>query len=80
MIQLQLYIEGQQVELHDNESVTLTQSLQDVLDLQKIFTDFSRTFNVPASKVNNKIFKHFYNPSIRVFDARSKKESELYLN
>ena len=80
MIQLQLYIEGQQVELHDNESVTLTQSLQDVLDLQKIFTDFSRTFNVPASKVNNKIFKHFYNPSIQGFDARSKKESELYLN
>lgn len=80
MIQLQLYIEGEQVELHDNESVTLTQSLQDVLDLQKIFTDFSRTFNVPASKVNNKIFKHFYNPSIQGFDARSKKESELYLN
>ena len=80
MIQLQLYIEGEQVELHDNETVTLTQSLQDVLDLQKIFTDFSRTFNVPASKVNNKIFKHFYNPSIQGFDARSKKESELYLN
>lgn len=80
MIQLQLYIEGEQVELHDNESITLTQSLQDVLDLQKIFTDFSRTFNVPASKVNNKIFKHFYNPSIQGFDARSKKESELYLN
>ena len=80
MIQLQLYIEGEQVELHDNETVTLTQSLQDVLDLQKIFTDFSRTFNVPASKVNNKIFKHFYNPAIQGFDARSKKESELYLN
>lgn len=80
MIQLQLYIEGEQVELHDNESVTLTQSLQDVLDLQKIFTDFSRTFNVPASKVNNKIFRHFYNPSIQGFDARTKKESELYLN
>jgi hypothetical protein len=28
----------------------------------------------------NKIFKHFYNPSIQGFDARSKKESELYLN
>lgn len=80
MIQLQLYIEGEQVELHDNESVTLTQSLQDVLDLQKIFTDFSRTFNVPASKVNNKIFKHFYDPSIQGFDARTKKKSELYLN
>jgi len=80
MIQLQLYIEGQEVELHDNESVTLTQSLQDVLDLQKIFTDFSRTFNVPASTLNNKIFKHYYNPSIQGFDARDKKDSELYLN
>jgi hypothetical protein len=29
MIQLQLYIEGEQVELHDNETITLTQSLQD---------------------------------------------------
>ena len=79
-LQLQLFIEGKQVELHDNESVTLTQTLQNVRDISKIFTDFTQTFNVPASKNNNKIFKHFYNFNIQGFDARNKKEAELYLN
>ena len=80
MIQLQLYIEGQQVELHDNESVVLKQSLKDVQDLEKVFTDYTRTFNVPASRVNNKLFKHFYNFNIQGFDARSKKPATLELN
>ena len=64
MVHLQLHIEDVPVELHDNEGMTITQSLQDVLDIQKIYTDYSRTFNVPASKVNNKIFQHFHNPEI----------------
>ena len=80
MISLQLYIDGQQVELHDNESVVLKQSIKDVQDLEKVFTDYTRTFNVPASTVNNKIFKHFYNFNIKGFDARSKKPSTLELN
>lgn len=80
MVNLQLFIEGQEVELHDDENVTLTQTLQDVLDLQKVFTDFTRTFNVPASKTNNKLFKHFYNPAITNFDARVKKEAQLFIN
>ena len=55
MLQLQLYIEGKQVELYKDESVNLTQSIQDIKDISKIFTDFTRTFNVPASKSNIKI-------------------------
>jgi hypothetical protein len=80
MIALQLYIEGEQVELHDDESVVLNQSIQDVRDIKKVFTDFTRTFNVPASKTNNKIFKHYYNFDISGFDARNKKNASLYLN
>ena len=80
MLHLQLYIEGQEVELHDNESVVLTQSLQDVLDIQKVFTDYSRTFNVPASKNNNKIFKHYYNPSIVGTNTQVSRQAELFLN
>jgi len=80
MTELQLYIEGQEVELHDNESVVLKQALQDVRSLDKVFTDFTRTFNVPASTVNNKIFKHFYNFNIIGFDARHKQNAELNLN
>ena len=80
MLNLQLYIEGQEVDLFEDESVTLTQTIQDVKDIEKVFTDYSRTFNVPASKINNKIFKHFYNYHIIGYDARKKKEAELHLN
>lgn len=80
MLNIQLYIEGQEIDLYQDESITLTQSLQDIKDIEKVFTDFSRTFNVPASKINNKIFKHFYDYHIIGFDARKKKDAEIYLN
>lgn len=80
MLQLQLYIEGQEVEMFKDESVTLTQSIQDIRDISKVFTDFTRTFNVPASKINNKLFKHFYNFHIVGFDARKKRDATILLN
>ena len=54
MVEIQLYIGGKQVELFKDESITLTQSIQDIRDISKVFTDYTRTFNVPASKNNNK--------------------------
>ena len=87
MLQLQLYIKEQgesslfqQVELFKDESIVLTQAIQDVKDIEKIFADFTKTFSVPASRINNKVFKHFYNYNILDFDARKKFEAELFLN
>jgi len=80
MLQLQIYFDGQQVELFKDESIVLTQSIQDIKDIQKVFVPFTQTFNVPASKINNKIFQHFYNFNIEGFDARKKTPSELYIN
>ena len=86
MLNLQLYIynddtEGyDQVELFQDESITITQSIQDVKDIQKVFTDYSRSFSVPASKQNNKVFKHFYNYHIAGFDAQTKIKAQLFLN
>ena len=81
MQQIQLYIEGERVDMFKDESVTITQSIQNVKDPSKIFTDFSKTFNLPASKTNNKIFKHYYNFDIvGGFDARIKKSSNIELN
>jgi hypothetical protein len=78
---LQLYIEGNRVDLFSDESVNIVQSIQNVKDISKIFVDFTRTFSIPASKNNNKIFLHYYNYSItNGFDARLKKESTLELN
>lgn len=86
MINLQLYIlndSGEsydEVELYDNETVSYTQSLQDVRDISKVFSDFTRTFNVPASRTNNIIFKHFYNYFIDGFDPKVRHKAKLYLN
>ena len=78
---IQLYIEGQRVDMFKDESVSITQSIQNVKDIGKIFTDFTKTFSVPASKTNNKIFKHYYNfDIIDGFDARIKKDANIELN
>lgn len=81
MQKIQLYIEGQRVDLFDDESVVITQTIQNVKDVQKVFTDYSKTFTIPATKENNKIFKHYYKNSItNGFDGRKRVDSTLELN
>ena len=81
MRKLQLYIENQRIDLFKDESVSLTQTIKNVKDIAKIFTEFTRTFAVPASSVNNKIFQHYYNSDIiNGFDARKKADARLELN
>jgi len=81
MRRLQLYIGTQRVDLFKDESVQLTQTIKNVKDLAKVFTEFTQTFSVPASSVNNKIFQHYYNFDISGgFDARKKADARLELN
>ena len=81
MQELQLYIENTRVDLFKDETVSLTQTIQNVKDPAKIFTSFTKTFSVPASKTNNKLFKHYYNYDIvNGFDARIKKAGKIELN
>lgn len=83
MIEMQLYIQGERVDVFSDESVTLKDSIQNVRDIEKVFTSFSQSFNLPASKTNNKIFKHYYNFNIEqdfAFDARVKTPANIELN
>ena len=81
MQSIQLFIEGQRVDMFKDESVSITQSIQNIKDIAKVFTEFTKTFTLPASKANNKIFKHYYNFDITGgFDARTKKDATLELN
>lgn len=90
-LQPQLYIDTsgnplgeptfERVEFFDFESIEITSTVQDFRDIGKVFTDYSKTFNVPASSTNNKIFKHYYNSSIaNGFDARIKQKAEIHIN
>jgi len=70
----------ERVDLMEAELITLTQVIQDVKEIDKIFTDFSRTFNLPASKVNNKIFQHWYNDDVIGFDNHIMSDAIIELN
>lgn len=80
-------INFQHLDLFEDEQITLTQTIQDIRDIEKVFTDFSRTFNLPASSVNNKLFKHYYRRDLvsdaipdGIFNANQKLDAILELN
>jgi hypothetical protein len=69
------------VDMFDDETITLTSKIQDVRDIGKVFTDFSETFTVPASRENNKIFQHWYKSEIdNGFDARTRKDAIMEMD
>ena len=72
----------QTVDLFEDETISLTSKIQDIRDISKIFTDFSQSFTLPASKNNNKVFRHFYNYFISegAFDARKKVDAIIEIN
>lgn len=81
MQKLQLYIANERIDLFQDEQVSFNQSIQNIKDPAKIFTEFTQTFTIPASKSNNQIFKHYYNFDIvGGFDARNKVTSRIELN
>ena len=81
MNSIQIYIGDARLDLFDDESISVTQTIQNVKDISKIFTDFSQTFTVPASPKNNTIFKHYYNYDIvNGFEGRNKSEGRIDLS
>jgi len=55
-----VYIEGQKLDLFDDEQISIKSTQQNIQDISKVFTDFSQSFHIPASVNNNAIFNHFY--------------------
>jgi len=53
-----------QLELFNDEQIVVNSSVQNISDISKVYTDFSQSFTVPASTINNAIFKHFYQSDI----------------
>ena len=79
--EVQLYIQDTRVDLFQDESISVTDSIQNVSDISKVFTPFSKQFNLPASSTNNKLFKHYYNFDIQDgFDARFTVDARIEIN
>jgi len=74
-----IYINGERLDTFGkDENITVTTAVQDVKDISKIRGDFSQSFTVPASKRNNRLFKHYYNADINNgFDARVRQTATI---
>jgi hypothetical protein len=62
MVGIFIYIDGVAygIELFKDETISVTSSVQNFNEIGKIFTDYSKSFTIPASAHNNKIFKYWY--------------------
>ena len=81
MQKVQIYVGATRLDLFKDETIKLTQSLKNINKVDKIFTEFTQTFAVPASSTNNILFEHYYNFNIvEGFDARRKQPASIELN
>ena len=71
----------ERLDLFEDESVTITDTIKNTKDISKVFTPFSQQFNVPASKHNSKLFRHYEDfDVVNSFDARFKIDALIKLN
>ena len=82
--QVQIYVKDGTdyvlLDLFQDESIVVKSSVQDIQDIAQVFTDFSQTFTVPASKTNNGVFKHYYNNDLNELNANIRLDSRLEIN
>lgn len=80
MYKVDVYVNGERLDLFDNETISVVSSVQNINDISRNFNDFSQSFSVPASPRNNKILKHFYNAYINNgFDARVRHDAAIFV-
>lgn len=76
-----VYIQGQRLDLFEDDEITVKQVAKDLKDISKIFSDYSQTFNVPASPNNNVILSNWFNADIdNGFDARTRVPATIEIN
>ena len=81
MNKVDLYINGNRADAFKDESISLSLSVQNIQDIGKVFGEFSQTFSLPASKINNGIFSHYYNVDIvGGFDANVRVTAFIEVN
>ena len=78
---VEIFIEGQRLDLFKDEGITVKSVTQDLNDISKLFADYSQTFNIPASKNNNTILSNWFNADIlNGFDARTRVQASITIN
>jgi hypothetical protein len=71
----------QRLDLFDDEKISVTSQIVNANDVAKLYTDYSQSFTIPASKTNNEILSHWYESSVdNGFDHRMRYDGYIEIN
>jgi hypothetical protein len=81
MKRVDIYVGEQKLDLFNDEQIIVNSSAQDIQDISKIHTDYSQSFTIPCSTVNNAVFEHYYNNDVDgVVDNQLRREARIELD
>lgn len=63
-IRFSLQIDGIPVDLFNDETIELNRQLKDLQDLSTVWTDYTQSFQIPASDTNNQIFSDWFDENV----------------
>lgn len=64
MNKVDIYIGDYRLDLFQDEEIKITLSVQNLQDISKVFTDFTQSFTIPASGINNEVLKQYYRTDV----------------
>jgi hypothetical protein len=71
----------QRLDLFQDEKISITSQIGNANDIGKLYTDYTQSFTIPASKNNNQILSHWYESSIdNGFDHRMRYDAYIEVN
>ncbi len=69
------------LDMFKDEGISIRSVVKDMSDPKKLFTDYSRSFTVPATKLNNRVFQHKYRVDIQSdLDSRDMISAKILMN
>ena len=71
----------ERLDLFDDEKIVLNASVQNISDISKVFSDYSQSFVVPASTINNRILEHWYESDVNSLqDNRIRRKARIEID
>ena len=71
----------ERLDLFKDEKISITSQISNANDIGKLYTDYTQSFTIPASKNNNQILSHWYESSVdNGFDHRMRYDAFIEIN
>jgi hypothetical protein len=76
-----LFIGTEELDLFDDEQISITLQLQNISDISALFADYTQSFTIPASPRNNQILQHYYRTDLTAsLDWKARQEGYIEIN